>query len=95
MRSPTRVLPMATHELRNPKLAGQIWEWVDSFDDTLTRGHALNWLANEVDGPIRSEVRRRRAQIVRELRSSGWSWGEISKEFGISRARAQQLAETT
>ena len=93
--TPTMVQQVAhQHQIRNEDLIPQFWDWVDSFDDEITRAHALGWLAVQVDGPLRSEIRRRRSTIVRDLREQGWSWGDLANEFGITKPRAQQLADT-
>ena len=85
-----------------PSFAKEMSEWVEKVgheygpDETerlLAMGHALNWLAKEVDVVIRNEIKSSRTRVVQRLRDMGWSWGKIAGEFGICRSRAVQLAD--
>lgn len=42
---------------------------------------------------LQAWLRGERQQAVQEMRAAGMSHGDVAKELGISRARAQQIAE--
>jgi predicted XRE-type DNA-binding protein len=60
--------------------------------DPLERAKALGSALKHLPD-IQNQLRQGRQDAVLELRSAGWSHAEMAAELGVTRSRAQQIAE--
>lgn len=60
--------------------------------DLVERGHALSHALKDLPA-IQAELRRARQEVVLALREQGWSHAQVAAEFGLTKSRAQQIAE--
>lgn len=60
--------------------------------DPVDRAHALGKALKELPG-IQAQLRQGRQDAVLEMRAAGMSHSEVAKELGLTRSRAQQVAE--
>lgn len=61
--------------------------------DDAQRARLYGYITRQVGVWWRRELRYRRGRIVRRMRQRGMTWPSIGDELGVSRVRAQQLAQ--
>jgi hypothetical protein len=60
--------------------------------DLVERGKALSAALKKLP-EVQAELRQARQDVVLALREQGWSHAQVAAEFGLTRSRAQQIAE--
>lgn len=60
--------------------------------DPLDRAKALSAALHNLPD-VQNQLRQARQDAVKELRADGWSHAQVAAELGVTRSRAQQIAE--
>jgi predicted XRE-type DNA-binding protein len=63
-----------------------------NIPDLVERGKALGDALKNLP-TVQAELRQARQEVVLALREQGWSHAQVAAEFGLTRSRAQQIAE--
>jgi DNA-directed RNA polymerase specialized sigma24 family protein len=65
---------------------------IADIPDLVERGKALSDALKKLPD-VQAELRQARQDVVLALREQGWSHAQVAAEFGLTRSRAQQIAE--
>lgn len=83
---------MATHTERATKIVEDIAATLAAIDDPTDRAKTAGALLDAVP-QLQRTLRETRQAAVLNLRAGGFSHGAVAAALGISRSRAQQIAE--